>query len=176
MLKCGVKRLRVDPETLKQALDSVDEDSMYIDELVEQLVSSCCSSLDNYINYVKEILNDDNSNIPSATLDDIVMTIPSLLYFVGTQQEKLGIRHDVAKSTRNILFNQLFTKSVGTVNAKKAEAEIQLFNEDMATIVYDRAYNSIKTKVEFATEILQSAKKIISRRMAESDINKSSVN
>lgn len=168
--------MRVDPETLKQALDDVNNNSEYVDEMVQELVSSCCSSLDEYIEYVKEMLNNDNANIPSSTLDDIVMTIPSLLYFVGTQQEKLGIRHDVAKSTRNILFNQLFTKSVGTVNAKKAEAEIQLFNEDMATIVYDRAYNSIKTKVEFATEILQSAKKIISRRMSESDINKSSMN
>lgn len=176
MLKCGVKRLRIDPETLKQALETVDEDSVYIDELVESLVSSCCDKLDEYVLYVKDRLNDNNANIPASELDDIVMTIPSILYFVGTQQEKLGIRHDVAKSTRNILFNQLFTKSVGTVNAKKAEAEIQLFNEDMATIVYDRAYNSIKTKVEFATEILQSAKKIISRRMAESDINKSSMN
>ena len=97
------------------------------------------------------------------------MTIPSLCYFAGEQQERLGIRCDVSKSTRNVMYNKIFADTVGTAGVKKASADMQLFNEDIVSVIYDRAYSIIKSKISFATEILQSAKKVISRRMAESE-------
>lgn len=165
--------MAVDEEKTQDIMNSVQEDSEYVQNLVDRLVQDCCGTLDEYIQYVKTLLNSEVSN---QDLEDIVLTIPSLLYFVGEQQEQLGIRHDVAKSNRNILYNKIFMETAGTVGAKKSVAELQLVSEDIVTMVYDRAYGIIKTKVEFATEILQSAKKIISRRMSESDISKSSPN
>ena len=165
--------MAVDEERTQDIMNSVQEDSEYVQNLVNKLVHDCCGTLDEYIQYVKTLLNSEVSN---QDLEDIVLTIPSLLYFVGEQQEQLGIRHDMAKSNRNILYNKIFMETAGTVGAKKSVAELQLISEDIVTMVYDRAYGIIKTKVEFATEILQSAKKIISRRMSESDISKSSPN
>ena len=165
--------MALDEEKVQDIMKSVQENSQYVQNLVDNLVHECCDTLDEYIAYVRSLLNGEVSN---SELDDIVLTIPSLLYFVGTQQEKLGILHDVAKTNRNVLYNKLFTETVGTINAKKSAAELQLLNEDIVTMVYDHAYETIKSKVDFATEILQSAKKVISRRMSEFDISRSNPN
>ena len=164
--------MKVDIDKIPQLMNDVDNNSDYIDNIVNSLVESCCSSLDNYVSYVKDLLNNDNYTLTNRELDDIIMTIPSLCYFAGEQQERLGIRCDVSKSTRNVMYNKIFSDTIGTAGVKKASADMQLFNEDIVSVIYDRAYSIIKSKISFATEILQSAKKVISRRMAESDISK----
>lgn len=169
--------MKVDIDKIPQLMGDVDENADYIDEIVQGLVDSCCSTLDNYIKWVNDdILNDKKHPITNAELDDIIMTIPSLCYFAGEQQEKLGIKCDVSKSSRNLMYNKIFSDAVGTAGVKKATADMQLFNEDMVSVIYDRAYSIIKSKIAFATEVLQSAKKVITRRMTESELSRISVN
>lgn len=159
-------------DSVQDALNDNETNSEYIQELVDVLVNKCCDKLDAYISYVAGKLNEEDYVLMDSELDDIVMTIPIQLYFVGTQQEKLGIRHDVSEANRKLLYNRIYTDTVGTANVRKSAAELQLFNEDMVIVVYERAYNIIKSKVSFATELLQSAKKILSRRMAEFELSK----
>ena len=113
-----------------------------------------------------------NANITNEELDDIIMTIPTLLYFISEQQEKLGIKHDVSKSSRELLYNKIYMDTPGTAGIKKARADSQLVNESLVNIVYSRTYTIIKSKVDFALELLQSAKKILSRRISENEITK----
>lgn len=157
-------------------MDENDENAEYVDSIVDDLVNKCCDTLDNYIKYVSEILNDKDNEITNQELDDVIMTIPSMLYFVGTQQERLGIKHDVSESNRTLLYNQIYMESSGTAGMKKAEADSKLFNESLVTIVYKRAYDIIKSKINFAFEVLQSAKKVMSRRISEQDLSKVETN
>ena len=39
-------------------------------------------------------------------------------------------------------------------------------------IVYDRAYKIVKNKLEYANELLQSVKKVITRRTAELELSR----
>ena len=149
-----------------------DMNSEYVLTLVENLVEKCCEDLDEYVEYVSKILKDTDHAITNEELDDIIMTIPTLLYFAGTQQEKLGIKHDVSKSSKDLLFNKIFIETQGTTGVKKAVADQQLFNESLVSVVYSRAYDIIKSKTSFALELLQSAKKVMSRRISENDITK----
>lgn len=163
----------VNENVLFEKLEEVNINSEYVHELTDELVKSCSDKLDAYIEYVANKLNDTGSyNLTNAQLDDIVMAIPTLLYFVGTQQEKIGLKHDVSKQTRNKLYNKVYSETVGAVGVKKAAAEQFIFYEDLVTIVLDNAYQTLKSKVTYATEILQSAKKIMSRRMTETELSR----
>lgn len=161
---------------LEETIEQTESQSEYIQQLVDKLVDKCCDKLDDYISYVAERLNSPDYVLSDKELDDIILTIPIQLYFVGSQQEKLGVKRDVSETNRKLLFNEMYTKAVGAAGVRKSEAEQNLFYEDMTIVVYNRAYETIKSKVEFATEILQSSKKIVSRRMAELELSRVSPN
>lgn len=162
-------------EDLKCRLDDMESDSDYIFEIVNKIVKDCCENLDKYVEYVKDRMSDANCELTNKELDDIIVTIPTLLYFVSVQQEKLGIKHDISKLNRNAVFNKEYLNAPGTAGAKKAQAESKVINDDIASIIFVRAYNTIKSKVDAATEILQSAKKVVSRRISEFELSKVSV-
>ena len=162
----------INDDQLKNALKETDSSYEYVEPLVDNLVNKCCDKLDRYMSYVVSIIGSEDYNVTDAQLDDIIMTIPTLLYFVGVQQERLGIKQDISESNRKILYNKIFTDTQGTVGHKNATAEAMTFNEDMVTVVYKRAYNIIKGKVQFSMELMQSAKKILTRRMTENELSK----
>ena len=166
----------VNIDSLNNSIDGTVEDSQYVDELVNDIVTKCCEGLDNYINYVRDLLSPDNYNLTDEQLDDIIMTIPTLIYFASETQEKLGLRHDVAESRRKISYNEFFVATEGSAGVKKGVAENQTFDEAMVVIIYDRAYNIVKSKINTALELLQSAKKVVSRRMQAVDISRSAPN
>ena len=174
LLGCGVSMImEIDETKLSSTVDSVDLNSECVKSIIDDLVSSCCSSLDKYVDYVSNILNDQDNEMTNEELDDIVMTIPTILYSVGVAQENLGIRHDVSSSQRQLMYNKIYTETAGTAGVKKAIAENDVFYESLTSLVYDRAYTIIKSKVNFAFEILQSAKKVMSRRISEQDLSRS---
>ena len=170
-MKRGVSM--VETKQLDDVLNSIDANSDYVQELVDTLVSKCCGSMDDYLVWVTDRINQGVTNITDEQLDDIILTIPTHLYFVGTQQERLGIKQDMSESLRNTMYHEIFLNTTGTVGAREATARNSLVNEDLAVAVYKRAYNTIKVKTQTAMELLQSAKKVSSRRMAELDLSKS---
>lgn len=154
------------------AVQQIDVDSQYLDDIVDKLVESCCKELDEYIEYVKRLLDNTDIPIENMDLDDIILTIPTLLYFAGNAQESLGIREDIAKMEENSKYNRALVESSGTVPAKQAYAKLQVQNESLAALVYQRACKKIKLRCDYACEILQSSKKILSRRVAELELSK----
>lgn len=157
---------------IEELMQDIDKNSDYIEELVNNLVNKCCDKLDLYIDYVNKLMSDGSYEVSNKELDDIIMTIPTMLYYVGSQQEKLGIKRDVAKSVRSQMYNQIYMELTGTATDKKVQAESRLFDETMVTTIYSTAFDIIKSKVDSAFEILQSAKKVVSRRMSESELSK----
>ena len=164
-------------ETIKLLSAQTDKNGIYIEELVLGLVNEYCAELDNYIAYVDKLLYDDTIPITDKEIDDIILTLPVLLYSVSTFQESMGIREDIAKISENNKYNTaLVNQSSGTVPTKQALAKLQTLDESMVTLIYQRATKTIKSKVEYATELLQSAKKVATRRIAELELTKTAPN
>ena len=159
-------------DDLKSIQDLIEENAKYIDDIVDELVNVFSKDLTEYVIYIKNILDTDNQKISDIEIEDFVLTLPTLLYFTSDCQESLGIREDVAKTQYKEKFNNVLSSTSGTVAIKTALAEMETRNEALATIVYQRAYKKIKLKVEAAYELLQSVKKVLSRRMLEMEISK----
>ena len=162
----------IDVNKVRQIQKRIDKNSDILDGIVSRLVSNYCEQLDNYMRYISCILADTNNPPTDKELDDFILNIPVLLYFAGEGQESLGVKEDVAKAVKQELFNETYDKAGGTIADKTAVAELATQNEYITYIAYNRAYKKIKLRCEAAYETLQSAKKILSRRMNEYDVTK----
>ena len=157
---------------VRQLQKRIDANSDIIDDIVNRLVSEYCKPLDEYMDFIRGILNDTANPPNDRELDDFTLNIPVLLYFTGEAQEALGVKEDVAKAIKQELYNEVYDKSTGTIADKTAAAELATQNEYIAHIAYQRAYKKIKLRMEAANETLQSIKKVISRRISEYDMSK----
>lgn len=170
--------MKISGDKLKESMNelsaNVESNAQQLDELVDELVNSCCEELDKYILYVKSCLDDVDRPINDVELDDFIMTIPTLLYFTGNAQESLGIREDVARITELNKYNDIFINLEGTVAAKQSIAKLKTQDESIMTMVYQRACKKIKARIDSAYEILQSCKKVLSRRVSEMELSKTS--
>ena len=155
---------------IRQLQKRIDANSDIVDSIVNRLVSDYCKPLDEYMEFIRNILNDTANPPTDQELDDFILNLPVLLYFTGEAQEALGIKEDVAKAIKQELYNEIYEKSTGTIADKTAAAELATQNEYIAHIAYQRAYKKVKLRMEAANEMLQSVKKVISRRMVEYEV------
>jgi len=155
---------------IRQLQKRIDANSDIVNSIVDRLVSDYCKPLDEYMEFIRNILNDTANPPTDQELDDFILNLPVLLYFTGEAQEALGIKEDVAKAIKQELYNEIYEKSTGTIADKTAAAELATQNEYIAHIAYQRAYKKVKLRMEAANEMLQSVKKVISRRMVEYEV------
>jgi len=171
-LKSNLSITNTNTDSVKTLQEKVERNGNFIDEIVDEIVNSYCVELDNYMYFIKSLLDNGNNVATNKELDDIILNIPVLLYFIGSSQEALGIKEDVAKALKQEVYNESYGIGIGTTGDKTSFAELQSQNENVMHIAYQRAYKKVKLKMEAANETLQSAKKVISRRMAEYDLSK----
>ena len=95
---------------VRQLQRRIDANSDIVDGIVNRLVSDYCKPLDEYMTFIKSIL-DDTANPPNdKELDDFTLNIPVLLYFTGEAQEALGVKEDVAKAIKQELYNEQISR------------------------------------------------------------------
>ena len=123
---------------------------------------------------LSNVVKEYNANPPTDDeLDDICINLSTRIYFAGGLCERLGIRDDIAKAVYKEAYHS--NRSVidkGTVADKDSLAELQSQQEAIISAAYTRAYKTMKAKVENAQELLQSCKKVLSRRMQEIELTK----
>ena len=157
---------------VKQLQRRINKNSELIDSIVNKLVADYCRPLDEYMEYIRNILKDDTNPPTDKELDDFTLNLPVLLYFTGEAQESLGIKEDVAKAVKQELYNHTYDKADGTIADKTAVAELATQTEYITHIAYNRAYKKVKLRCEAASETLQSVKKVISRRMQAYELSR----
>ena len=170
MSKFGILAEDINEEELIILRKRVDNNSKLINKLSNDLVNEYCKSLNEYVAFIKQILEDEKHPPTAQELDDFVLNLPVLLYFCGEAQENLGIKTDVAKSIKQEKYNEIYKEVSGTIADKTAKSELAAQAETITHIIYDRAYKIVKEKMTAAYELLSSCKKVISRRMAESEL------
>lgn len=170
MSKPNILSEDINEDEIKQLQERISKNSNLINRLSNQLVNDYCKSLNEYVAFIQKILQDDKHPPTAQELDDFVLNLPVLLYFCGEAQENLGIKTDVAKSIKQEKYNEIYKEVSGTIADKTAKSELAAQSETITHIIYDRAYKIVKEKMTAAYELLSSCKKVISRRMAESEL------
>lgn len=160
-------------ETVTGLQTEIEENSKLMDEVVDAIVKSFSEDLDKYVKFIRDCLKDGERQLTNEELDDVCMNLSTLIYYTSYKCEQLGIRDDIAKAVyKEIYHSRRSELDKGTVADKNSLAELQSQNEQLTAICYSRAYKILKAKVESAQELLSSAKKILSRRMAEMELTR----
>lgn len=160
-----------------ELLDKVEENSAELDKTINDIIERYSGELDEYMQFVMGILRNDEQPPTDAELDDFALRLSSLIYFTSVGAEQMGIRDDLSSSAYKEAYNvaRSMQKS-GTVADKNAQAELDAMAEKVVSIVYSKAYRILKAKVESAQEVLSSVKKVMSRRMTETELSRMQVN
>lgn len=162
----------IDTKAVKNLQERIDKNSNLIDEIVNNLVQNYCKALDDYVEFIYNVLHDEEHPPSDLELDDFVMNLPVLLYFTGEGMESLGIKEDTSKAIRMEKYNEIYNELKGTIADKTAKAELHSQVEYITNMAYTRAYKKIKLRLELGNELLQSIKKVITRRTSEYDLGK----
>lgn len=158
---------------LSAVQDEVENDSAKIEEIVSQIIKPYCEELDQYVDFIKSILKDGENPATTQELDDFCMNLSVYIYYAGGMQERLGIKDDISRALYKEIYHTERDKiEKGTVADKDSLAELASQQEYLTSVCYKRAYQIMKAKVSAAQEILASCKKIMSRRMAESELTR----
>jgi hypothetical protein len=155
--------------TLQLQQEQVDEYSNIVDTLVDRSVRSYCKDLDDYLKVLGNLFTSKEVIITDLQLEDIILRLPQLIYWASEGQEILGIKEDIAKSLRNDGFIKAFLEKQGSISQRNLQAEMDVLVEEYTQLIYSHACKKIKLKVTYAMEMLQSAKKILSKRMEDSE-------
>lgn len=153
-------------------LNSVDNIGEVLNDIVDDILRPYVEDIDNYMEFIRKLLHDPINPPSDQELDDFTLNIPSLLYFTSQGQEIIGLKEDISKSIRTEAFNNSYTENEGTVGDKKAAAELEAKEKELVQIAYQRAYKKIKLRMEYANEMLQSVKKVTSRRISELEMSR----
>lgn len=158
---------------VKEIQNNIENNADKINEIVNAIILPYVKDLDEYILFIKDILKDGENPPTVSELEDFCMNLSTNIYFASGMQEQLGIRDDISKAIYKEVYNTVREKSAnGTIADKNTLAELASQQEYLTNICYSRAYKMTKSKVEAAQEILASCKKIISRRIAETELTK----
>lgn len=161
---------QIDSERMKEVANRVDRLSLDVTEMADNIANGVCEELDTYMRDIDQILTGQKTPVTDYQLDDFILNLSSLLYLVSDAQENLGIREDVSRAIQKEVYNRVREKAQGTVADKDAAAELQCQEESITTIVYSRAYKKVKLRVEAAVEMVNSIKKVMTRRVAEMEL------
>ena len=149
----------------------VEDNSIKMDEIVNDIIAPYVEDLDNYVDKIDNRLCDKQNPPTDVELENFCLNLSTLIYFASGMCEQLGIRSAIAsaiyKETYNTSRDNL-TK--GTVQDKNTFAELEAQQEQLVDIAYKSAYKIVKAKVDNAQELLSSCKKAVSRRMQEQQL------
>ena len=148
--------------------EDVETHSKFIDDVVNDIIRPYVKDLDKYVNFIKECLKDGENPPSTVELDDFVMNLATYIYFASGACEQLGIRDDISRTVYKEMYHSKRSEiSHGTVADKDSIAELESLSEQITNIAYNRAYKTMKAKVDNAQELLSSAKKVLSHRLQE---------
>lgn len=161
----------------KDLLDKVEENSVEIDKTVYDIIERYSGELDEYMQFVRGILRNDEQPPTDAELDDFALNLSTMIYFTSVGAEQMGIREDISHSVYKEAYNMARSiQKSGTVADKNVQAELDAQTERIINIVYSKAYKILKAKVDSAQEVLSSVKKVMSRRMNEYELSRMQTN
>lgn len=169
----------LDTKLLDIAMDNVENDTQYLKEVVDKVVTSYTSHLDEVMKkiYNEVILAD---NVSTEILEKYFLELSNLIYFISENTEKVGMYDGVSKSKAQEAYNRAYMDSQESLgaNGKKptvaestALAENATIHESMVNEMYSRAYKIIKAKIDAAQTMVSTLSKVLSRRMAENQFS-----
>lgn len=133
-------------------------------------VNELTRELDTLMDMMHTKILNENYEITNQEIEKLIIRLPIVIYDLNNMLMKAGIKEDLAKIIKQTNFNQAYVMQEGTIADKKAGAELAIKEEMLLETTWKRSVKIINQKMDIATELLQSVKKILSKRMTELEL------
>lgn len=160
-------------EKINELKDKIEGNSQQVNEIIDTIIKPYSKDLDKYVAFIKDCLADGTNPPSDEELEDFCMNLSTYIYFAGGMVEQLGIRDDISKAVYKEMYHSSRASiDKGTVADKDSLAELASQEEYITNICFNRAFKIMKAKVENAQELLQSVKKVLTRRVTEMELTR----
>lgn len=166
----------IEKDKIQEIRKKVDTHSETIDKIVSDIISPYCRDLDRYIEFIKGCLLDGQNPPTDVELEDFCLNLSTYIYFAGGMCEQMGIRDDIARAVYKEMYHSArASQDKGTVADKDSLAELSSQQELLTSICFNRAFKTMKAKVDSAQELLSSCKKVLTRRITQMQLTQMGV-
>lgn len=164
---------KINIKEIQKLKKKIEENSSSVDKIVNDIVKPYCDDLDMYVQFIYEVLSDEEAPPTTEELEDFCLNLSTQIYFASGMCEQLGIRDDIGKAVYKEMYHTArASQDKGTIDDKNSLAELASQQEYVISVCYTRAYKTLKSKVENAQELLSSCKKALSHRMQEMELTR----
>lgn len=171
--KPKLPKIDIREDEIRQAKSTADSYGDIVNRVVDEVVESACSVLDEAITEIQELLSRDTP--PIADLNYFIGYLPTSMYFVADRAEFVGIQMDSSSAIRREKYDELYALAAGkTIPDKESETRKLVMNETVVEAAYKRAYRKVQSKLEQADKVLASLKRIQQWQLAELETTRNS--
>ena len=149
-----------------EAKKPVIEDSDYINETVEKIVNEHTKEMDSFVESVHEDLRQDVS-YTDEQLSEKILKLNVILYGVIGANFAVDIRQEISGMKQKSDYAFARKTAEGTVADKDNEAFLATQDISVLNLIYKEANKLMKSKVDRASELLLSLKKILTFRIQQ---------
>ena len=170
----------LDRDKLNEKFNNTDDNVMAFQDICVKVVEYYSNDLDDLMSKIKQDVVEVDE-VDTNTIERYFLRLTNHLYFMGVQVETLGVYDDLSEISAKEEYNTTFIESQGVapsdVKSKMTVAERQALAEESAKYgftvnsIYNRAYKIIKFKIESAQEMVKTLSKVLSKRMAEMQLD-----
>lgn len=160
-------------ENFENIQASIDENTEPLDTFVRALLDKKFKYLDEYMSQIDRLLVEGN-DIPTKIIEDMLLNINSMLYWVGDGLETITLKESIARMIREEAYNNSYNNTDGTMGDKKSTATLNSQQEDLVRICYTNAMKLYQYKIDRASEMASALKKLLNRRVAELELSRTS--
>ncbi len=168
----------IESEKMEEVVNTTEENVVYFTNISDELVKQYTSDMDQLMKdlYVDCIQNDASDKI----LEKYLLELNNMLYFLGTKLETVGIKEDLSRIAAKESYNDAYLKNrlkdaenrnKTTVAELTALAEDSSRYETVLNSLYSRVYKQIRFKMDAGYDMVNTLRKIISKRMQDQSLS-----
>ncbi len=168
----------VDTESMDEVFSSTEDNVQYFTDISDNLVKSYTSDMDSLMSdlYTDCIQNDASDKV----LEKYLLELNNMLYFLGSKLETIGIKEDLSKLASKESYNNAYLRNrlkdaeqrnKTTVAELTALAEDASKYETVLNSLYSRVYKQLKFKMDAGYDMVNSLRKIITKRMQDQSLS-----
>ena len=155
---------------------NLEAKSADIEKIVKKVISTYASELDALVQAIDmKVREQELDGLSDQELESYCLKLSSFMYFAAAGQELIGLREDIATALNKEDYNNKYAVATGTINDKKATAELESQSSMLVELIYDRAEKMMNSKLTYATHLLGSIKRVLNRRIEQMKMNPTTV-
>lgn len=168
----------VDEEKVQELMNDTNTNVEYFNKIATETSVKYTELLDKLMRKIYS--NAVSKEATDEQLEKYYLELTNTVYFMGDKLEQLNISCDMAKASEKEIYNKAYLanqikdtekKNKTTVAENQAVAEQESQYEAVVSSIYDHAYKMVKFKIDAAKDMINTLRKIISRRMQEQQLS-----